>query len=97
MSDYPEAVEEQLSRVREALKALEASAENTLRTGHSDATQRGARIAILADGGGHIWKAAEPHASEEELVEVVDALITFLQEYRSRLLGLEPEFSAMSH
>ena len=85
MSSRQESVDEQLDRIREALKALEFNAEQTILSGDSDLNSRGARLAILADGGGHIWQAAEPEASNEELAEVVDALIAHLENFRERL------------
>jgi hypothetical protein len=85
MSDHTEALDEQLGRVREVLRALEIHAESTILSGEADMTQRGARLAVLADGGGHIWQASEPEGSDEEISEVVDAVIAHLEAYRTRL------------
>jgi hypothetical protein len=85
MPPSQEQIDAQLARVREAVMALELHAEQTILSGESDPTLQGARLAILADGGGHIWQAAEPHASDEELIDVVDGVITHLEGLRDRL------------
>ncbi len=85
MSDHADPLDEQLSRIREVLGALEAHVESTILSGAADMTQHGARLAILADSGGHIWQASEPEGSDEEIAEVVDAVIAHLEAYRTRL------------
>jgi hypothetical protein len=97
MSPYPEELDGQLSRIREVLAALESHAEKTILDGTSDPSQRGARIALLADGGGHIWHAAEPEATDEELAKVVDALISHLEGYRDLLRGSATKTFLKSH
>lgn len=97
MSDYIEALDAQLGRVREILKVLEVHAEATMLSGEADPGQHGARLAILADGGGHIWQASEPEATDEELAEVVDALIAHLTGYRDRLRGSTTAYPSMQH
>ena len=97
MSLYPEDLDEQLGRIREVLAALESHAEKTILDGTSDQSRRGARLALLADGGGHIWHAAEPEATDEELAQVVDALISHLEGYRDVLRGLATKNSLKSH
>jgi hypothetical protein len=85
MSDHADLLDEQLGRIREVLGALETHVESTILSGEADMTLHGARLALLADGGGHIWQASEPEGSDEEIAEVVDAVIAHLEAYRTRL------------
>lgn len=85
MTDEAEILDKQLGRIREILKVLELHAESMVLSGEADVSQQGARLAILADGGGHIWQASEPEGSDYELAEVVDAVIEHLTLYRDRL------------
>ncbi|MBT9160260.1 MAG: hypothetical protein DDT26_01537 [Dehalococcoidia bacterium] len=97
MSITPEEIDQQLARVREALQALEQNAEQTILSGEAAPAGWGARLAILADGSGHIWHAADPEASNEAMAQVVDALITHLEYFRDRLRDTAANGTGTAH
>lgn len=85
MSPEPEELDRRLGRIRETLRALELHAEQTILSGACDTDGTGARIAVFAEGGVHVWQVTEPECSNEDLEKTVDVLIEHLKSFRASL------------